>query len=183
MVLTETQAKLFYDLWIPLLDFVNRKYKLRKEFYGMDSPKGLPLDVVRTISGKLWEDTTVIEEYITKNAQNMREEHISIVRGWKKVVHGKFVVERHLKNGSILISCEEDGTVYKVRGIYSSWREILERFPMPQIVETTLIPFQGIIIHDGLVKPYGICLGKNMADQAKQMYLNAKKENRIKESI
>ena len=39
MVLTEAQAKLFYDLWIPLLDFVNRKYKLCKEFYGMDSPK------------------------------------------------------------------------------------------------------------------------------------------------
>ena len=37
MVLTEVQAKLFYDLWIPLLDFVNRKYKLCKEFYGMDS--------------------------------------------------------------------------------------------------------------------------------------------------
>ena len=54
MVLTEAQAKLFYDLCIPLLDFVNRKYKLRKEFYGMDSPKGLPLDVVRIISGKLW---------------------------------------------------------------------------------------------------------------------------------
>ena len=26
--MTEAQAKLFYDLWIPLLDFVNRKYKL-----------------------------------------------------------------------------------------------------------------------------------------------------------
>lgn len=32
MVLSEEQAKLFYDLWIPLLDFVNRKYKLRKKF-------------------------------------------------------------------------------------------------------------------------------------------------------
>ena len=119
MVLTEEQAKLFYDLWIPLLDFVNQKYKLCKEFYGMDSPKGLPLDVVRTISGKLWEDTTVIEEYITNNAQNVSVEHISIIRGWKKVVHGKFVVERHLKNGLILISCDEDGSVYRVRGIYS----------------------------------------------------------------
>ena len=46
MILTEAQAKLFYDLWIPLLDFVNQKYTLHKEFYGMDSPKGLPLDVV-----------------------------------------------------------------------------------------------------------------------------------------
>ncbi len=183
MILSEEQAKLFYDLWIPLLDFVNRKYKLRKEFYGMDSPKGLPLDVVRIISGKLWEDTKVIDEYISKNAQNMSEKQVSIVRGWKKVVHGEFVVERHLKNGSILISCDEDGRVYRVRGIYSSWREMLGTLPMPQIVETSLIPFQDVIIHDGIVMPYGVCLGKNMADQARRMYLNAKEHKQIIECI
>ncbi|MFW5669693.1 MAG: hypothetical protein ACOCM4_10685 [Acetivibrio ethanolgignens] len=183
MVLTEVQAKLFYDLWIPLLDFVNRKYKLCKDFYGMDSPKGLPLDVVRNISGKLWENTSVIDEYISKNVQNMSEEHISIVRGWKKVVHGKFVVERHLKNGSILVSCDEDGSVYRVRGIYSSWRELLGTLPMPQIVETSLIPFQDVIIHDGIVMPYGVFLGKNMADQARHMYMNAKEQKRIIECI
>ena len=87
MVLTETQAKLFYDLWIPLLDYVNQKYKLRKDFYGMDSPKGLPLDVVK------------------------------------------------------------------------------------------------IIIHDGIVMPYRVCFGKNMADQARQMYLNAKEHKRIIECM
>ena len=113
----------------------------------------------------------------------MSEEHISIVRRWKKVVHGKFVVERHLKNGSILISCDEDGSVYRVRGIYSSWREMMGRLPMPQIVETSLIPFQNVIIHNGIVMPYGVCLGKNMADQAKYMYMNAKEHKRIIECI
>jgi len=183
MVLSEKQAVLFYDLWIPLLDYVNRKYKLCKNYYGMSSPNGLPLDVVMKISSKLWENVSVIDEYLEHQADTMSGEEISIVKNWKKVIRGGFIVERHLKNGSILVSCGEDGTVYKVRGIYSSWREMLERFPMPQIVEATLLPFQGIIIHDRLVKPYGICLGKNMADQAKQMYLNAKKENRIVESI
>ena len=183
MILTETQAKLFYDLWIPLLDYVNRKYKLRKAFYGMDSPKGLPSDVVRSISGKLWEDTSVIDEYILKNEQDMSEEQISIVRGWKKVIQGKFVVERHLKNGSILVSCDEDGRVYRVRGIYSSWRALMGTLPMPQIVETSLIPFQDVIIHDGIVMPYGVCLGKNMADQARNMYLDAKERKKIIECI
>lgn len=183
MVLSEEQAELFYELWIPLLDFVNRKYKLCKNYYGMNSPKGLPLDVVIILSSKLWEDVSVIDEYLEKQTGTMSEDEISIVRGWKKAVRGKFVVERHLKNGSILVSCEEDGTVYKVRGIYSSWREMLERFPMPQIVVASLIPFQGIIIHDGVVMPHGVCLGKNLADQVRQMYLNAKKENKIQESI
>ena len=183
MVLTEAQAKLFYDLWIPLLNFVNQKYTLHREFYGMNSPKGLPLDVVRSISTKLWEDTSVIDDYISKNIQNMSEEHISIIRGWKKAVHGKFVVERHLKNGSILVSCDVDGKVYKVRGIYSTWRELMGTLPMPQVVETTLIPFQDVIIHDGIVIPYGVCLGKNMADQVRYMYLNAKEHKQIVESM
>lgn len=149
----------------------------------MDSPKGLPSDVVRIISRKLWEDTSVIDEYILKNEQDMSEEQISIVRGWKRVIHGKFVVERHLKNGSILVSCDEDGSVYRVRGIYSSWRELMGTLPMPQIVETSLIPFQNVIIHDGIVMPYGICLGKNMADQARDMYLAAKERKKIIECI
>lgn len=37
---------------------------------------------------------------------------------------------------------------------------------MSQIVETSLIPFQNVVIHDGIVMPYRVCLGKNMAEQA-----------------
>ena len=54
---------------------------------------------------------------------------------------------------------------------------------MPQIVETSLIPFQDVIIHDGIVMPYRVCLGKNMADQARHMYLDAKEHKRIIECI
>ena len=31
-----------------------------------------------------------------------------------------------------------------------------------------------VIIHDGIVAPYGVCLGKNMSEQSKQIYLTAK---------
>ena len=72
---------------------------------------------------------------------------------------------------------------YIVCGIYSSWREMLEEFPMPQIVQTSLIPFDNFIIHDGIVQPYGICLGKNMADEARQMYLKAKENGCISKVI
>ena len=65
------------------------------------------------------------------------------------------------------------------KGIYSSWREMLGNLPMPQMVEATLIPFQGEIIHDGLIHPYGVCMGKNLADEAKNIYLDAKDRNEI----
>lgn len=61
MVLTNEEAKQFYKLWIPLLDFVNQKYKLVRKLYGMTSPHGLPLNEVMQISDKLWENKMVID--------------------------------------------------------------------------------------------------------------------------
>ena len=53
-------------------------------------------------------------------------------------------------------------------------KELLEGYPMPQIVEAALMPFRDVIIHDGIVSPYGVCLGKNMSGQSKQIYLETK---------
>ena len=72
-----------------------------------------------------------------------------------------------------------DKKVYLVKGIYSGWRDMLRDLPMSQAVEATLVPFQGEIIHDGLVHPYGVCVGKNLAEEAKNIYLDAKRRNEI----
>ncbi len=173
MVLTDEEAKQFYDLWISLLDFVNQKYKLVKELYGMTSPKGLPLKSVALISSKLWGDKDIIDEFVVSGFKKMDEEEIAIVSSWKRAIQGKFIVDRHLAKGSVLISVDTN-EVYVVKGIYSSWREMLKNYPVPQIVEATLIPFRGSIIHDGIVAPYGVCLGRNMSEQSKQIYLTAK---------
>ena len=178
MVLTDEEAKQFYDLWISLLDFVNQKYKLIKELYGMTSPRGLPLKSVVLISSKLWEDKDIIDEFVLSGVKKMDEEEIAIVSSWKRAIHGKFIVDRHLKKGSVLISVDNN-EVYVVKGIYSSWKEILEGYPMPQIVEATLIPFGDSIIHDGIVVPHGVCLDRNMSEQCKQTYLAAKSNGNL----
>lgn len=178
MVLTNEEAEQFYDLWISLLDFVNQKYELIKELYGMTSPKGLPLKSVALISSKLWEDKDTIDEFVMSGLKKMGEEEMSIVSSWKRAIHGKFIVDRHLRKGSVLISVDNN-EVYVVKGIYSSWKEILEGYPMPQIVEATLMPFRDVIIHDGIVAPYGVCLGRNMSEQSKQTYLAAKSNDNL----
>ena len=70
---------------------------------------------------------------------------------------------------------------YIVKGIVSSWREILEGFPMPQAVEATLIPFGNVIIFDGIITSSSsrVCLSRNMSEQSKQIYLNAKKNGKL----
>lgn len=45
MTLTDKKAKQFYRLWIPLLDFVNKRYHVARDLYGMTSPEGLPISL------------------------------------------------------------------------------------------------------------------------------------------
>lgn len=176
--LTGEQAERFYRLWIPLLDYVNQKYSIEKAFYGMTSQRGLPLDVVMKITTKLWQNISIIDEYLDCGTEELLGEEKNIIRGWKQAKSGRYIVDRHLYNGSVLVSIEDEN-VYVVKGIYSDWRELLNNGPVPQIIFATLIPFEDSIIHDGVIMPYNMMLGRNMAEQSKQIYLNAKKEGKL----
>ena len=182
MILTDKEAKQFYALWIPLLDFVNRKYKLKKELYGMRTPEGLPLKSVSLISSKIWEDRDIIDEFVMSGFKKMNEEEAAIVSSWKRTIYGEFIVDRYLRRGAVLIS-SDNNKVYVVKGIYSSWKEVLEDFPLPQIVEATLMPFKDVIIHNGIVAPYGVCLGRDMSEQSRQTYLAAKSNGNLHYSL
>ena len=178
MILTTEDAKYFYNLWIPLLDFVNKENKILPELYGMSSPAGLPLQKIAIIAKHLWEDTSIIGKYLS-SSPSLSEADKEQLKMWEThALHDKFIVDRHLKDGSIFISLKNEN-VYLITGIYSSIREMLEGLPMPQIVEATILPFQNVIIHDGIVMPYGISLGKNMSDQSKELYMKAKNNNSI----
>lgn len=177
MVIKKEQGDLFYRLWFPLLSYANYKYRIVKDFAADAHSKGISPEKASRVANRIWEDVSIIDEYIEICSDDMSEEEIDIVARWKNAVRGTFIVDRHLRKGSILVSVDEK--IYLVKGIYSSWREMLGDLPMPQMVEATLIPFQGDIIQDGLVHPYGVCMGKKFADEAKNIYLNAKNRNEI----
>ena len=182
MILTNNDAKYFYDLWIPLLDYINKKYKILPELYGMNSPAGLPIQKIAIIANKLWENTAIIDEYISSSDSLNQNDKVQIMMWKDYFIHDEFIIDRHLKDGSIFISPHTE-KVYLVKGIYSSMREMLDGLPMPQIVTATLIPFKDVIIHDGIVMPYGVTLGKNVSDQSKELYRSAKANNEIIKSI
>lgn len=99
-----------------------------------------------------------------------------------RAIYGKFIVDRHLRKGSVLISVDNN-EVYVVKGIYSSWRDMLEGYSIPQIVESTLMPFKDVIIYNGIVVPDGVCLGRDMSEQSKQIYLEAKSNGNLHYSL
>ena len=65
MRLEQSDAKLFYQLWFPLLDFVNRKYHVCPKAGRIDQTHGVDGRDAKAIADYLWSHIEVIEEYLT----------------------------------------------------------------------------------------------------------------------
>ena len=178
MRLEQSDAELFYKLWFSLLDFVNSKYHVCPETETIDQRQGVDARDAKAIADYLWSHIGVIEEYLAAAA--LSNEYAQIVAGWKQCKPGRYILERHLKKGSVFISAE-DGTVYMVKGLFSTWAEMLGERPV--LLDAVLIPFRDSIISDGLVVPYRIYFGKGATEDFKEVYMNAKRNRTIRFSI
>ena len=181
MTLSQEDGQLYYKLWLPLLDYVNRKYRVNRKLKSIATAKSLYPVEVKEVANKLWSDVSIIDDYL-KECIDLPEEYKEIIRSWKRRVQGEFMMERHLKRGTIFISLEND-EVYQVSGIISSWEEMFYGAPMPLVIEATFMPFRDVIISDGVVLPYPILIGGGMKRVFKDIYMAAKKNGQIHRSL
>ena len=182
MILSKEDAALYYKLWLPLIEYVNHKNKIYGGTQIYTKSNYLDPQKVKKIADRLWEDVSVIDEYLSEHKDDLPEDHKMIISSWKRRIRGEFILERHLKKGSMLILLDND-EVYQVSGITSSWEEMFGYRPLPVILKATLMPFKEVIISDGLVIPYDIIIGNNIAGGVKKTYLEAKNQGRIHKSL
>ncbi|MDO5399666.1 MAG: hypothetical protein Q4F17_01625 [Eubacteriales bacterium] len=172
MTLSPDDVQLFYFLWFQLLDYANCKRQI------LPGKRHLELLDFMAIADVIWEDVSIIDEFLEDCAEELEPSHIEIVRGWKRRIRGSFVLERHLQKGSIFISMDNQ-QVYLVKGLVESWREMLRGAPIPLAMDATLIPFKDSLITDGLVMPYAAAFGRNMVEELKDIYRTAKRNGSI----
>jgi hypothetical protein len=71
------------------------------------------------------------------------------LRAWRQYqIKDKFILERHLKKGSIFIAGEQQ--VYLVSGITSPLSDMIFAEMLPLILETVIMPFKGKIVYAAL---------------------------------
>ena len=138
--------------------------------------KSVDMRDAKTIANHIWGHTEVIDEYLSEAA--LPAEHCEIVIRWKKCRPGKYILERHLRKGSVFISADS-AEVYMVLGLYSTWEEVLSGRPLPVLLDAVLLPFRDRIINDGLVVSRNITFGRGAAADFKDAYMDAKKNGKI----
>ena len=101
MTISREDARLFFELFLPLLDFTNKRFNTVQCDYTFterfEKSKGIDIKNALSVANTLWTNDYLIDEYLklTVLDTNCRE----IVSNWKLHITGKFILERHLKKG------------------------------------------------------------------------------------
>ena len=131
----------------------------------------------------LYENPQLIDAFAAENPFGFSDEELDIVRSWKHFVAGDFFIERFLKKAAYFITARGKPRVYAVLGIMDSIQEIFYWARSPIMVNTVLLPFKGRIIYDGILIPYNMFFGGGIRAELKEIYLAAKQNGRIIESL
>lgn len=181
MKLSEQDAKQFYSLFIPLLDFVNEKYSIvdQPQMEGAADGSIDPNKSVK-ISERLWQETDLLDEYVAMHPE-FPEEDKEILLSWKRCVTGKFMLERILKKGAILVEADYNDA-YLVSGIVSDWEDLVP-WSLPIMLSTTLIPFKGRIIYDSTFFTYPLQFGGGVRRTLRETYSELRKAGRVHSTL
>ena len=173
MILPEKDGRLFYELWLPLMEYANKKKRIADGFAIRPPRNNYERVMFKTIADEIWADVSIIDRYIDDHPQ-LSEDNRNLILSWKRRVPGPFVAERYTKNGIIFIS-QDTGNVYMVTGIMSEWKEMLGKIPLPVKLETTLIHFRDVLIYDGMMMLAGAGIDKDLRDRIAECTLMQRK--------
>ena len=177
MTLPPTQVQHYYRLWLPLLQFANQQLGLFSDLRGTAGPDSIDRDRAIKVRDALWENDRILDRFVEENPVGFQSEALAILKSWKHRRTGEFFVYKVFKKHGIFINQKEKPEVFEVKGLQSSFDEILPFFPI--LVQTVLLPFQGELIADGLFASYSVYFGKGIQAELKDIYNDAKERGTI----
>lgn len=178
MILAPADTARFYTIWFPLLHFVSRRRGIVPDFpatYGAGSVS--PNDAVQ-LRDALWADDSLREAFIVENPAGLGEADLALVASWRTRVTGNFYFFRQLKKHAVFLPERGEPTAYAVLGLASPIDESVP-VPPPCLVSTTLLPFEGKIIYDSLMRSYNVYFGSGIRGGLNETYKAAQERGRL----
>jgi len=169
MHLSAKQVQRFYEIWFPLLHYVNKQRQIVESFPAHWRNANVHPEVAVPIRDVLWEDDALRDAFIMDNPAGLSTDDLALVASWKHRVTGNFFVFRYLKKYTVFLSGDSPPHGYGVLGITNSIEEIVGPY-LPFYVQTTLLPFEDCIIYDSLLSPYLIQFGEGIRSSLNDTY-------------
>jgi hypothetical protein len=164
--LTQPQAERFYVAWWPLLSYVNQRLHIAPARPLSKGRSPFTAEEALAVRNALWADDSLLEAFVAENPDGLPDELLAQVASWKHRRSGLFFIWKHYKKHTIFL---QDKTAYAVLGLFSTLEEILPQ-PPPTVMDAVLLPFEGVIVVDGLLTGPAMSLGPGIRRNLRQEY-------------
>jgi len=174
MIIAPDDAKRFHNIYPLVLCFAveriaDPKVKARL-FDGFNQDQSEAAVEARNL---LFDNPDLLQEFVKQNPCDLEPRDLAIVRSWKNFRKGQFFVERALKSYAVFIG-SKPAAAYGVLGLVSEIEEMLGNRPLPAMVETVLLPWNDVIIHDGFMAADAVSFGSGIRQTLKEEYAQLK---------
>ena len=172
MILSTADSHRFYQIWWPLLRFVNSRCNIIETFPENPAIVGLDIQDASKLRNILWNSPDLLDDFIQTNPAALAENELELAASWRHRLSGQFIILRHLKKYSVFLRDEESPIAFGVLGIMSPLHDVVGHY-LPVMVNVALLPFEGKIIYDGLISPYQVSFGPSLRNRFNQAYRTA----------
>ena len=179
MELSIEDAELFFRLHRRLMFFVNQQLRVIDE--NPDSPEEyseLPPPTRYEVHKAFLKHPELIDAFVEGNPFGLDESELEIVGSWRHFVAGEFYVLRYLKNYTVFLSSTDPVVAYGVVALFEPLEDLIDG-PPPAMVKTTLLPFRGRIVYDGLLSAFNVYFGPGVRSELNWWYKEAKARQEI----
>lgn len=170
--LSRSDANRFYKIYFALLEFTNNKYKINPSLK-LYNKKGINPYLIRDIVDKFWENKdSIVLEFCLANPYKFNKEELEIASEFKNGIQRVFIIAKYEQEytGFML-----EDKIYMVKGVNDNIDNIIHYKDLPCVVTTSIIPFKGILIYDGMLRGLEITMGNDFDQMVEREYNNLMK--------
>jgi hypothetical protein len=183
MLLTPQDVELFFKLHRALMFFVNQRLPvIPDDLASPDEFAALSPEARLKVRDAFLNHSDLLQSFVDENPADLPDDELDIIRSWQHLVHGKFYVFRELKKYTVFLSTDKQPVAYGVLALSQPFEELVGPH-LPVLTQTVLLPFQGMIVYDGLLNTYRISFGRGIRRSLNENFKEAKARQGIVTSL
>jgi hypothetical protein len=173
-------ARNFASLYILLMYYAGQERRLLPRGMLLDDFKDTGLDVRVACRDAIYEPRPLITRFLDTNRYLLTEEAQTTLASWARgYVKGSFYVLRHLKQHSIFLAPNAKTKAYGVLGLDDDLDRVIPKEALPAYVETVLLPYEEVVVCDGLVVAGNIEIGPDIRREMAEEYKKIKQTGKL----
>jgi hypothetical protein len=177
-------AHKFISLYILLLYYAGQERRLLPRGMTLDDFKESGLDLKIACRDAIYEPRHLIMRFHDANRDLLTTEAQKTLESWANgYVKGRFYVLRHLKQNSIFMLPGSKPRAYGVLGLTDELDKVIPKAALPAYVETVLLPYEGVVVCDGLVLADTSKVGPPVRHEMSDLYKEIKQSGDLITSL